>query len=125
MEQCEYIVRLLDQQCALEGISQFEHLLSPVGLAGSIDDGIRRDLYELEQLRHVLVHRRGLADRKLLDACPWLGRSLGDRVEVDHSTYRRLWQASHAYAYELLRRVAEQFGMTGVKGKDSSCSNPW
>ena len=125
LEQCEYVVRIVDQPGGLQGVSRFERLLAMVGLGGSVDAGVRRDLFELEQLRHVLVHRRGLADRKLLEACPGLGMSLGDRIQIDHRRYRRMWLASHAYAYELLRRTAEQLGVTGLAPNDSACSNAW
>jgi len=114
LEQCEYVVTLLDQQEGggqRFGTTRFETLLSPIGVSGSVDADVTRAIFELQQVRHVLVHRRGLADRKLLEACPWLKVQLGDRVVIDHATYNRLSKAAHDYVLEIIQRAREQFGV--------------
>ena len=42
------------------GLDCFEALLKVVGLSGRMEDGISRDIYELQQLRHTIVHRASL-----------------------------------------------------------------
>jgi hypothetical protein len=83
----------------------FEALLKVVGLAGRVEDGIRRDIYELQQLRHTIVHRASLADRKLAEACPWLGLIPGGRIFISHEQYRRLMVAVHKYVTVVIERA--------------------
>jgi len=83
----------------------FEALLKVVGLAGKVEDKIRRDIYELQQLRHTIVHRASLADRKLVDACPWLELIPGGRIFISHEQYRRLMSAVNKYVPLVIQRA--------------------
>src|SRR5215216_1861472 len=48
---------------------------------GEVTTPVRRVLLELSEIRHVLVHRRGKADAKLVkDRCPWLPFKIGEEV---------------------------------------------
>ena len=60
-----------------QGVNRFEALLEPIGLSGIVPEDVRRNIFELAQIRHVIAHRRGVADRRLLDACPWLAIPFG------------------------------------------------
>jgi hypothetical protein len=51
-------------------IEKFESLLALAGLFGNIDAAVKRDLIELGHTRNVLLHRRGIADAKFVQACP-------------------------------------------------------
>ena len=62
------------------GVAVFEALLEPVGMAGSHHEEVRRSILELQQTRHVIVHRRGLADRRFMDRCPWVGATVGQSL---------------------------------------------
>jgi hypothetical protein len=88
-----------------EGITQPHSLLKVVGLAGRVEDGIRRDIYELQQLRHTIVHRASLADRKLIEACPWLKLMPGERIMISHEHYRRLVVAVNKYVTVVIERA--------------------
>jgi len=87
------------------GLDCFEALLKVVGLAGKVEDEIRRDIYELQQLRHTIVHRASLADRKLVEACPWLKLIPGERILISHEQYRRLMAAVNKYVTVVIERA--------------------
>lgn len=113
-ERCFWIVDLLDQEAggALRvGVSRFESLLHPLGLDGSVDEDCRKILFELSQVRNVIVHRRALADKRLIDSCPWLVLKVGDRIRIKHVMWRRYNSAVAAYILELIQRVRVSFGL--------------
>jgi hypothetical protein len=87
------------------GLDCFEALLKVVGLAGKVEDGIRRDIYELQQLRHTIVHGASLADRKLIGACPWLKLMSGERIMISREHYRHLMAAVHKYVTVVIERA--------------------
>jgi hypothetical protein len=87
------------------GLDCFEALLKVVGLAGRVEDGIRRDIYEIQQLRHTIVHRASLADRKLIEACPWLKLMPGERIMISHEHYRRFMEAVNKYIILVIERA--------------------
>jgi hypothetical protein len=114
-ERCYYIVDRLEQELESRnrrGVDRFESLLEPFGLAGPLDKNLKRELLELYHVRNVLVHRRGLADRKLVQACPWLHLSSGEQVIITHECYLKYHRAVAAYVVELTVRVAARFGFS-------------
>lgn len=117
IEQCEYAVQLLDQQEGgrrRHGVTRFEFLLAPVGLAGPVESEIGKTVFELEQVRHVLIHRRGLADRRFVEACPWLGVEPGRRLEINHPAYCRMSAAVFEYVLAIVQRARGQFAARAI-----------
>lgn len=94
-----------------KGVTRFEALLEPFELSGPIPDVVRRDIFELSQVRNALLHRGGLADRTLVAECPWLGLSVGDAITVTHKQFHRYLLAVHQYAVILVVRVGEYYGV--------------
>ena len=97
------------------GVTRFEALLKPLGLSGSVPDSLKKDIFELGQVRHLIAHRRGIADRKLMNACPWLNITLGSPFVVSHADFARYYGAVHDYALELTFRIAEHFGVPNLR----------
>lgn len=64
------------------GINQFETLLERICLSGSIDESIKKLLFEISAMRNVLVHRRGIVDRRLAQECPWLRLQVGEPLKI-------------------------------------------
>ena len=95
------------------GVTRFESLLETVGLKGGVSEEVRRGLWELHQIRNIIVHKRGKADRKMCEACPWLGLIPGSEVSVTTQTYHEYSVTVHKYLLELICRNEELFG-----GKD-------
>jgi hypothetical protein len=96
------------------GVGQFKDLLNVFGLAPSPTAETKRTLLEMQQLRHVIVHRNAVADRKLLQTCPWLvadeALTTGQRVTITHEDYIRYWRAAHDYVIGLANMVRAQLG---------------
>jgi len=114
-ERCYYIVDRLEQEIGFRnrrGVERFESLLAAFGFKGPVDKRVKRDLLELYHVRNALVHRRGLANRRLADACPWLRLAPGEHITVTHESYTRYWRAVDAYASELIVRIAGRFGIS-------------
>jgi hypothetical protein len=93
-----------------QGVSRFEVVLDLVGLTGSVEDSTRRHLFELSHVRNVLVHRAGIADRRLASQCDWLGLATGDKLKISHEQYCRYRGAIQAYMLELATRVLQSRG---------------
>ncbi|MDQ5873165.1 MAG: hypothetical protein M3547_13280 [Acidobacteriota bacterium] len=117
-----YIVDRLEQELSSplrSGVTRFETLLSPFGLSAEVDETARRDIFELNNVRNLLVHRSGIADRRFVDACPWLGLKVGERLKLDHRAYSRYGHAAVAYATQLIYRVGDHFGQDLRPGQAS------
>ncbi len=113
-ERISYIVELLDKELGAglrRGINRFEALLEPFGLSGSVPDWVQQSIYELAQVRNAIVHRFAVADRQLVDSCPWLGLKTGDEVVVTHEMFIKYTEATHHYVTELICRIAEKHGV--------------
>jgi hypothetical protein len=109
-----YIVDRLERELSAPlktGITRFELLLEPFSLSGAVEEDVRRNLFELNEIRNTLVHRSGLADRRLVDSCPWLNLKVGDPVKVDHKMCKRYFESVIKYVLELILRVGEFFGV--------------
>jgi hypothetical protein len=97
------------QSAFKQGISRFENLLSIFGLGGEVDETIKKDLLELSSIRNVLVHRRGLVDRRLVECCKWLNLSVGETVQVKSVDFNKYSLAIAVYAGIVYRRVVIHF----------------
>lgn len=104
------------------GINRFEQHLALFGLSGEVSEEAKRHIFELGHIRNVLVHRGGEADRRLTEACPWLGLSVGETVQITHQQFERYSEAVHEYVTQLIVRVGEHFGvdMSGFKSSGSN-----
>lgn len=105
------------------GAARFETLLELVGLSGGIKDGLRRDLLEYQQVRNVIVHRAGRADRRLLECCPWLEYSVGDSILIIHKQYECYRDAAMNYLVELVVRLFVRKGFSREEAEAKVRSN--
>lgn len=107
-ERYRYVVGELQRDSKVafrSGVDRFETLLGPFGMAGTVEAHTRRDLMELENVRNVLVHRRGVADSRLVRNCPWMGLSVGENVPVVKDSFERYYNAVFDYVGMLVARV--------------------
>lgn len=121
-ERSAYLVELLEQELQATfklGIGRFECLLASVGLAGAVPEAIRRELFELSQVRNVLVHRRGIADKKFVERCPWLSHAVGTEVRVSHASLGRSYIAAVAYVLVIHQRLKVLFGEAPSQAMDN------
>jgi hypothetical protein len=110
---CEWIVQALQKDLAVGlrvGPGILEPLLEAIGLGGSADARVRASLVELSAVRNILVHRRGRADSRFLEQCPWVGVSPGAEVLVSGAMLHRYAATVLGYAGETMQRVHSLFG---------------
>lgn len=94
------------------GVDKCEAALEPLGLSGPITPEIRQGLCEIHHVRNVLVHRGGVADRRIVLGCPSLGLKLGDHVTVSHVMQHRCDHILVDYVMTIMCRIAARFGAT-------------
>jgi hypothetical protein len=117
-EQAEFLAETLKQAVDAPlklGVGRFEAMLAAVKLSGAVDEAVRKILFELSQVRNVIVHKSGRADRRLVEACPWLGLQRGDPVNVTKQMFERFMLAAYWYAVELRGRIDEREGKKRTK----------
>ena len=121
LDKALWVVDLLDQEVngpLRNGVNRFEALLKPFGLDGPVDSEVQKTLFELSQVRHVLVHRTGAADRKFIEACPWLNLNRGDQLKVSREMVYEYGAALGQYTFELIQRVRVVLGIGRYVGPE-------
>lgn len=111
-EQAMHLVGLLEQQQSSphrQGINRFESLLQAVYLSGPIDDCVKDDLFELQQVRNVIAHQNGKCDQRLKQACPTLKLKIGRQVPISAVQIDKYAASSMDYAIELLMRIGDRY----------------
>lgn len=103
----EELLQLIQFQ-HLPGIARFEALFDALGMGGSVDDDLRRNLYELSQVRNLVVHQFSIVDQRFADACPWMKVEVGERLRIGHRDYVRYYDAVMTYLTEVVRRVTNR-----------------
>jgi hypothetical protein len=96
-----------------QGINSFENVLKVFGLSGPVDDDIKKELWELNHLRNLIVHRASRADLRFVQACPAMNLSVGDLVIVRHERYRDYIQAVAGYVQTIVRRLSARYDPAG------------
>ncbi|MFD2163676.1 hypothetical protein ACFSJU_14800 [Paradesertivirga mongoliensis] len=89
------------------GVTRFESLLKPIGLSGPMTEEVSKTIFELSQIRNVLLHRGSIADRHFIKSCPWVAYNLGDSIKVDRDQYNRFTEAVGEYFVLLVERLRE------------------
>jgi len=115
-ERNEYLItelKLAVKASLKPGVGRFEAILKPLGLGGEVHEKVRKVLFELSQIRNLIIHKRSIVDKKFKSACPWLTDNLGDNFYVTKEVYLQYFYASFWYVLELDRRYDLR------QGKDS------
>jgi len=107
-----------------QGIGRFECILTEFGLGGAVDDDNRRELFELQKVRNVLVHNRGIADRQLIESCPWMDLSIGKNVRVKPCCYSRYAVAVNDYCANIIHRLLKLYDAERLKTEVGSDEEP-
>ncbi len=104
------------------GLERFESMLNAFGLGGKLDEKYGRSIFELGEIRNVIVHRGGIVDRKVAEACPWLNLKIGDPVVVTHGMYAKYLEAIDSYLAEMVRRAEKRFSKAGAQDEPKESS---
>ena len=112
-EQAAFLVELLEQDLASSlkrGANRFESLLEPFGLSGSLSDECSKTIFELQQVRNVIAHRNGKADRRLRSECPWLKLKINQPVKISRDMLQAYSNAVAEYLLTILYRTGDLYG---------------
>jgi len=91
------------------GVDAFESLLEHFDLSGPVDEKDRKLMWETNHIRNVIVHRASCADRRLVEACPWLGLKISDPVTVSHEQLGAFAIALCQYATTVTLRLGKRY----------------
>jgi hypothetical protein len=92
------------------GVSRFEALFEPLGLDGPVPDVVRKTIFELSQARNVIVHRGAIADKRFVEACPWLALGIGQPLLLGPTHFHCYALGARWYVVELDRRFTDRDG---------------
>jgi hypothetical protein len=112
-ERAEWTVQAIQRDMGAgqrNAISLLQSPVESVGLNGQVNELVKRPLIELCAIRNLLVHRRGVADKRFLSLCPWSPIAVGDNACVDGPKLD--WYASAAVLFgcELLVQTLKKYG---------------
>lgn len=113
-ERASFVVETLERDAGAalkQGVGRFDAVLSLFGIPVVLEDKDRRVVLEMSQVRHCLAHRSGVADKRLLDGCPWLELKIGDRVRISHGDFHRYHHAGLHVGTSLIASCYEKLGL--------------
>jgi hypothetical protein len=112
-DRIEFVVRELDRDLeSRAGLNRFEELLHAVGLKWPRNDVLAENIYEMQQIRNVFAHKRGIADAQFVNACPHLDYQVGDVVKIGRDTWLDFTLTTVAYSETLIHRMQGHLGLT-------------
>lgn len=94
-----------------QGVNTFENILEIFGLSGPVNPEVKDALWNLNNLRNIIVHRDSRADRRFVENCPSLNFKLGERILIDHALYASVTDHIFSYIQVLLGRVGDRYGV--------------
>ncbi len=94
------------------GIGRYEILLDSVGLGGGVPEGVRCALFELIEVRNLIVHRAAIVDPVFVSMCGWLKVSVGNCFNVSKRRFLAYILSSNWYFLELERRSGNAAALT-------------
>ena len=109
-----FVVEMLEKELGAglrDGVTRFEAMLEPFGLSGELPASLRREIYELGQVRNLIAHNFSKVDRRFADACPWLEVKIGDEFYVSRDMFERYNYVIIAYVTLIICRLGEHFGV--------------
>jgi len=115
-EKYEYIVEMIELQSRSKtgiGVGRFERLLEQFDLSGKVNEELKRGILELQQVRHVLVHRNGIVDKRLIEKCPWTASNIGKTIQIDSEKYNAYLVSVLDYASMIGDRAIKKTSESG------------
>lgn len=106
------------------GITEFEGLLTLLGLGGDVPDVISRAIYAANMVRNVWAHRGGTADLKFTKKAAHLGYTQGQLVAVTQDQLTEYVSAIMSYAMIILNRHRAQYGLSPMPLSEDGQNNP-
>ena len=117
-----FVVDMLEKELGgalKDGVTRFEVMLEPFGLSGELPANLRREIYELSQVRNLIVHNISKVDRRFVAACPWIKVKIGEEYRVSHHTFARYSRVLTTYVTLIICRLGEHYGVNMSDQKQS------
>jgi hypothetical protein len=86
-------------------VGRFEEPLKVLGLGGFIDDTVRDAIFRLSQVRNVLVHRAGVADRRFIEQAVFATAKIGHEIPLTRKELSLYVLAIFLYVAEVGSRI--------------------
>jgi hypothetical protein len=99
------------------GISRFERVLGRVGLSDEVSETVKRQIFEMQQVRHLWAHRGGRPDEAFRSRCPWMHPDSSGKIRVDMRRLNDYGAATVRYAIEVENRALRQHGFENRQGR--------
>lgn len=106
-KQSEYILDLLYNELSASlrrGVGKFEHVLNAIELGGSIDERVKKNIFELSEIRNIVAHRNGIADERFVTNCPWQNVNAGEPIPIYPPQFTNYCMSASWYIVEISRR---------------------
>lgn len=100
-----YIKKAIFEYKSMPGVFQYDDIFVLFGLKGEVKTRTADLIRELEEFRHVIVHKGGKVDKKLIERNPSLRLPLGTPITISEERYVLYSHSIQDYAFELLRRI--------------------
>ena len=71
-----------------KGVDGLEAILEKIKLPGTVDQEIKK-LRELQQVRHSIVHKNGNADKRFVEAVPWMEEFINQSIPINRTSLRK------------------------------------
>ncbi|AZI61357.1 hypothetical protein RQN9TF_09490 [Rhodococcus qingshengii] len=101
------------------GVTQFERILRPINLGGSVPTRVKDAVFQAQQIRHIWAHRGGVADATFVGRCPARAKT-GEKVQMDTEEFFHLAGGLAMYSMIIVNRqwknVGTEFLFTEASG---------
>ncbi len=113
-DRARYVINQLQKSTkftSAPAIAKMESLLDDIGLGGSLDEELKKKLFELGHIRNAIAHNSSIVDIKLLNNCPWLEYKVGERLLISCRGFTEYKIVLESYGTILLNRVREKLNL--------------
>ena len=89
-EQIEIIFEQLKQDIGATfkiGVGRFESMFKILGFGGTVEEVPRRGILDFAEIRNVIVHNKSLADKRVMERCPWRKLKLGEPINTTREDF--------------------------------------
>jgi hypothetical protein len=107
-ERARFILKRLEEDhCRGTGIDRYIKLLGIFKIKISIGIRAKNQLFELHNIRNVIVHKRGIADQRLVESCPGKKFKKGKQIKISSADFHKYTKAVLQFATSLLNNLAK------------------
>jgi len=91
------------------GADRYEALLEVFDLSCAVKPEIKQAMFEMQNVRNVIVHRGSFADRRFVKSCPALNFKIGEKIVVSEPMFTRYVNSLLEYAISLMHRLKAKY----------------